>query len=71
MKRVQRLTPNEYEEFKELLPENSVEQLAEELLEKMSSYLFGILLDYGVNDTEVRDWVYTQVMKRKDGQSEI
>lgn len=51
MKRTQRLTPNEYakfkelllyEEFEELLSEDSAEHFAEEILEEMSTYLFGI-----------------------------
>lgn len=31
------------------------------VLEEMSTYLFGIAIDYGFYDTEVREWIWSFV----------
>lgn len=58
MKRIERLTVEEYKEFEDLLSEDNLESFSGEILEEIPSNLFGIALDYGFNDTEVRDWIY-------------
>lgn len=59
MKRIERLTEQEVNKFKDLLSEDNLEDHAEKILEELPSHLFGIAIDYGFNDTEVRDWLYT------------
>lgn len=58
MKHIERLTVEEYLEFEGLLKEEGLQDYSGEVLEKLPSHLFGIAIDYGFNDTEVREWIY-------------
>ena len=64
MRNISRFSEEELVELKEMLSEYNSEDLGEEILEEMSGYLIGISIDYGFNDTEVRDWIYLK-MKNK------
>lgn len=64
MKKRDRFSEKELANLKKNLSEYKSEDLLEEVLEEMSGYLIGIAIDYGFNDTEVRDWIYS-IMKDK------
>lgn len=58
MKRIERLTQEEIQELIEVVKQGSDTISYEYVLEEMSSHLFGIALDYGFYDTEVREWIW-------------
>ena len=64
MRNISRFSEEELVELKEMLSEYKSEDLLEEVVEEMSGYLIGVSIDYGFNDTEVRDWIYLK-MKNK------
>ena len=63
MKNINRFSEEELVEVKGMLSEYKSEDLLEETLEEMPGYLIGVSIDYGFNDTEVRDWIH---LKMKD-----
>lgn len=66
MERIERLTVEEYLEFEGLLEEEGLQDYSGEVLEKLPSHLFGIAIDYGFNETEVRDWIFINAQKIAD-----
>lgn len=58
MKRIERLTVDEVQELINTIREGCSNFNHETVLEEMPTHLFGVALDYGFYDTEVREWIW-------------
>ena len=58
MDRIKRLAEYEIQELKDVISYIKEDFDEELVIDEMPTNLFGIALDYGFNDTEVREWIW-------------